>query len=76
MNAERRAYYLYKRANAAQNRALSDWCSLPLNDSDANNKARKTYNKRRDTTERRYAEWRVESQAAIDRIIASLTGNA
>ena len=73
--AERKAYHLYKRADAAQIRALNAWFALPTWDHDANEKARKTYYKRRDTANRRYAEWRAEFQATTDRLIASLTGN-
>lgn len=71
-NEERKAWHLYRRANSAENRALQAWFAIPLSDTKANDKAKKTWDRRHATTERRYAEWLAESRATVARMVDTM----
>lgn len=71
-NEERKALHLYRRANSAENRALQAWFAIPLDDTKANDRAKKTWERRHATTERRYAEWLAESRATVARMVDTM----
>lgn len=73
-NEERKAWHRYSRASSAENLALQAWLAIPIGDTEASNKAKKIWDRRHATADRRYDEWLAESQATVARMVDTMLG--